>query len=206
MDESDEILSVRFELIYTMGAQRSIDFSPDRWAIIALVLGVLGRLASEVALSFPHGLEVLPSTLGAFPRIRMLKEDAGIELLSKAARELCETGLPGVPLWKLKPRVRGILFEYLTDPKMPEEKVESLQHDVFDVDSMKLGLLLLRGLFAHGILKFAFSQKRWRVNFGLDLSRTMLAVPYHAKDTPSARAEFSHPDTSMFPIQISIKL
>ena len=25
----------------------------------------------------------------------------------------------------------------------------------------------------------------------------MLAVPYLAKDTPSARAEFSHPDTTM---------
>ena len=31
VDESDENFSVKFELIYTMGSQRSIDFAPDRW-------------------------------------------------------------------------------------------------------------------------------------------------------------------------------
>jgi hypothetical protein len=31
LDESDEILSVRFELIYTMGLQAAIDYSPNRW-------------------------------------------------------------------------------------------------------------------------------------------------------------------------------
>ena len=30
LDESDEILSPRFELIYTMGTQHAVDFSPDR--------------------------------------------------------------------------------------------------------------------------------------------------------------------------------
>ena len=46
-------------------------------------------------------------------------------------------------------------------------------------------------------MNFAFVQKRWRVNYGLDLSRTKLAVPYYAKDSPSARSEFSHPDTAI---------
>ena len=31
LDESDEILGVRFELTYTMGSQRATEFSPDRW-------------------------------------------------------------------------------------------------------------------------------------------------------------------------------
>ncbi|KAG6887054.1 hypothetical protein C0992_001001, partial [Termitomyces sp. T32_za158] len=35
---------------------------------------------------------------------------------------------------------------------------------------------------------------RWRVDYGLDLSRTLLAVPYRAKDLPSLRADFGHPD------------
>jgi hypothetical protein len=32
---------------------------------------------------------------------------------------------------------------------------------------------------------------------GLDLSRTMLSVPYRAKDSPAARAKFSHPDATV---------
>jgi hypothetical protein len=59
------------------------------------------------------------------------------------------------------------------------------------------GLLLLKGLFAIGVLKFCLAQKRWRVHYGLDPSRIMLAVPYHIKDSPVPRAEFSHPDATI---------
>lgn len=40
-------------------------------------------------------------------------------------------------------------------------------------------------LFAAGVLEFLFAKKRWPVKYGLDLSRSMLAVPYHAKDNVS---------------------
>jgi hypothetical protein len=42
-----------------------------------------------------------------------------------------------------------------------------------------------------------FSTKRWRVNYGLDTTRTpstALAVPYRSKDSPNPRSEFSHTD------------
>ena len=64
-------------------------------------------------------------------------------------------------------------------------------------DPMKSAILLLKGLFACGVLRFALEQKRWRVNYGLDPLRTGLAVPYHAKDIPAARAEFSYPDATI---------
>lgn len=34
LDESDEILSVKYELIYTLGLQTNVQFGPDRWVII----------------------------------------------------------------------------------------------------------------------------------------------------------------------------
>ncbi len=42
-------------------------------------------------------------------------------------------------------------------------------------------LLVLRGLLAHGILEYCLSSRRWRVDYGLDLKRSLLAVPYRAK-------------------------
>ena len=80
---------------------------------------------------------------------------------------------------------------------MDETDTKPLQHYVLAVESMRRSLLLLRGLIAGGVLAFALQQKRWRVNYGLDLSRTMLAVPYRAKDNPATRAEFSHPDVAI---------
>ncbi|KAH6951038.1 hypothetical protein BKA56DRAFT_506057, partial [Ilyonectria sp. MPI-CAGE-AT-0026] len=58
-------------------------------------------------------------------------------------------------------------------------------------------ILLLQGLLSGGILAFALGQKRWRVNYGADPNRetkTKLAVPFRAKDNPTPRSEFSHPD------------
>ena len=85
-----------------------------------------------------------------------------------AAREVCEAGLPGVPVWNLPQHVRAVLFRFLTDST--EADIELLQHRVFFVDSTKKSLLLLKGLIAGGVLVFALQQKRWRVNYGLDLS------------------------------------
>jgi len=58
-------------------------------------------------------------------------------------------------------------------------------------------LYLLRGLIAHKIILFSLKEKRWKVDYGLDLKRSLLAVPYRAKDSPAGKAEFSHPDVAL---------
>lgn len=197
LDESDEILSVRFELVYTIGTQRAIEFSPDRWAIVEQILGLLGDAAHKFQAQCPHGLEVVPAQPGGFPRIRILQSPAGDELLNLVAGKLCEIGLPGVPVCYFPAKVRTALLRFLTDPDLSVTATESLREAAYGSELMRNGLLLLKGLFAGGILGFALEQKRWRVNYGLDPSRTMLAVPYHAKDSPTARSEFSHPDAAI---------
>ena len=42
-----------------------------------------------------------------------------------------------------------------------------------------------------------FRDLRWRVDCGLALKCTMLAVPYRAKDVPAPKAEFGHPDMAI---------
>ncbi len=98
LDESDEILSVRFELVYTMGTQRAIKFSPDRWIIIEHVLGLVSRFAQPVLQNFPQGLELRPVCPESFPRIRILQPPAADKLIEMVVREVCEAGLPGVPV------------------------------------------------------------------------------------------------------------
>ena len=44
---------------------------------------------------------------------------------------------------------------------------------------------------------YVFRERRWRVDYGLAPTRTMLAVPYRAKDVPALRAEFGHPDMAI---------
>lgn len=197
LDESDEILNARFELIYTIGIQRAIEFSPNRWTIVEQVFGLLRRFVQPVLHLYPQGLQLQSVCSGSFPRLRVLQPAASNQLMRLIAQEVCDAGLPGVPVWNLPESVRKFLYEFLINSEINRATIEMLEVGVFSVDSMRRSFLLLRGLISGGVLAFALQQKRWRVNYGPDLSRTMLAVPYRAKDSPAARAEFSHPDTAI---------
>jgi hypothetical protein len=199
LDESDEILSVRFELIYTMGTQTDLEFSPERWQIIQHMLEIFNKFAKELVDKFPDGLEVIPvcpDAVGLY-RIRVLQEQAGNELLRLISEAICEDGIPGLAAWTLSAEERALLKRFLTDISMPEDDAQPLYRRLLAAQSAKDRLLLLRGLLAGGVLIFVLAHKRWRVNYGLALDRSLLAVPYRAKDTPASRAEFSHPDATI---------
>lgn len=197
VDESDENFSVKFELIYTMGNQTSIDFSPERWIVIQNVLELIREHVSAVKEALPLSVELLERHPGAFPRVRLLKADATEMLLQRVANIIRTRGLPGFPISRLPLGYRDAVGKYITQPQLSRAEVQQVEDSDFWTDTIKTHALLLRGLFAKGILAFSFGQKRWRVNYGLDNIRhppTKLAVPYRAKDSPAPRAEFSQPD------------
>lgn len=199
VDESDENFSVRFELVYTMGAQVPIEFGPQRWLIIQEVLSFVRKHATATHRRFPMSIEVLQRGRysGGFPRIRLLKADAKDMLLSKVVSDICKTGFPGFPISRQTPDSREAIIKYITQPALRATEIRAVEQGPFWTDSIISYLLLLRGLFAGGLLAFAFERKRWRVNYGLDSARqppTKLAVPYRAKDNPAPKSEFSHPD------------
>jgi len=87
--------------------------------------------------------------------------------------------------------LRSIALRFLKDTAVTKDESHALK--VYSENKFD-SLLLLRGLIAHGILVHSLKDKRWRVDYGLDPSRSMLAVPFRAKDSPAPRAEFGHPD------------
>ncbi|KAI9890486.1 MAG: hypothetical protein M1814_003970 [Vezdaea aestivalis] len=197
LDESDEILSVRFELTYTMGTQHTIEFGPARWTVIEDVLNLVRESANILRQSGEEGIDMRSVGLGRFPRTRILQTHVADTLLHMVASAICNRGLSGVSVWKLSPLVREALLSFLIYLDVSDSDSAILQNHIPSASSTWKSVLLLRGLIAGGVLAFALCQKRWRVHYGLDLSRTMLAVPYRAKDDPALRAEFSHPDATI---------
>jgi hypothetical protein len=88
------------------------------------------------------------------------------------------------------------LKRYILDKHIDKDDAASFEKSAFWTAKTQPLILLLRGLLAGNILEFIFSQKRWRVNYGLAKRSppTEVAVPYRAKDSPAPRSEFSHPD------------
>jgi hypothetical protein len=198
VDESDENFSVKFELIYTMGSQRPIEFAPERWVLIQAIIGLIPRFAAQVKRRLPDCIEIRGSDdSGRFPRVRLLRNDAADMLLTLIAKHVVEFGVIGLPTSSQPPDVQAALLEFITQGEPMPQHVQTVENSRFWTTATESPLLLVRGLFAGGILRFALSTKRWRVNFGLDpgrIPKTQLAVPFRSKDSPSPRSEFSHPD------------
>jgi len=199
LDESDEIFSVQFELVYTMGAQRPMEFSPKRWNILMSILAMAQGCLDDQELhqAFPYGFQPSDVDPGEFPRVQILEAAAGKRLMEMLAQKICGGELSDLPVWRYPPKVRSQLYRYLTDVRIKHESAVPELYVSFDTDHGRSTLLLLRGLIADRILCHILTDKRWRVNYGLDLSRTMLAVPYLAKGLPALRAEFSHPEVTI---------
>ena len=202
VDESDENFSVKFELVYTMGVQRPIEASPQRWIAIQEILGIIRKCALAAKASSTDSMEMHRASAGCFPRFRFLRSSALDQLLLEVAVQICETGLTGFPIPMQPVSVRDAVKTSITRLDLTAAEISELEErglrGVWSTSGNHI-LLLLRGLIAGGVLSFAF-QKRWRVQYGLDSAtppRTKLAVPYRAKDNPTARSEFSHPEVVM---------
>ncbi|PKS12562.1 hypothetical protein jhhlp_000770 [Lomentospora prolificans] len=202
VDESDENFSVKFELVYTMGEQQTVDHGSKRWKTIQDILDAVRAVSPGVKKELPDSVELFDSVKGSggFPRMRILRDDAMQKLLAALVSHICDNGLTGFPLSRQTPAMREAVRTYITKIDLSEEEISCVEKEGssgFWTDTVRPTLVLLRGLIACNILAFAFMQKRWRVNYGSAPARTpptRLAVPYLAKDRPSARSEFSHPD------------
>ncbi|PHH60875.1 hypothetical protein CDD81_1080 [Ophiocordyceps australis] len=198
VDESDENFSVKFEVVYTIGDQVPVEFSPFRWVLIQRLLTFVACAAPLVKQELPQSIEVASCEAGRFPRTRILRQD-GLELLLKlVAQDLTNVGLPGFPLSRWSAAVRGQILEYISRADLSLEQIVAVEDQSgFMTPTTQDAMLLLRGLLAGGLLEFVLTKKRWRVNYGPARDRyplTRLAVPYRAKDDPAPRSEFGHTD------------
>lgn len=197
VDESDENFNVRFELIYTMGTQCPIELSPDRWLLLQKVLDLVRLLAPGIAQELPQSFEHQPGKPGSFPRMRILRPDAGTLLNQRLADYICNNGIDALRVSRQPEEIRKAVYTYITKAELNTAEISAVENSLFWTETTRPPLLLIRGIVACGVLEFVLGQKRWRVNYGLAPRRmppTQLAVPYRAKDSPSPRSEFSHPD------------
>ncbi|KAF3275888.1 hypothetical protein TWF970_006499 [Orbilia oligospora] len=224
LDESDEILHIRYQLIYTMGKQQALEGDQDRWTLIQDFLEYLQECATEWSENYPTAievlppkaakgptalealptneaegptaLEVLPTKEAKYPTIRIISQEVGKEMLESMAKELCIDGTTRMPTLSSKLR---LLHTGLRQKVFEFITVRNISKDLQgtvlqECKHLKIQLLVLRGLIADGVLFFILRDKRYRVDYGLDTKRSKLAVPYRAKDRPAVKAEFGHPE------------
>jgi hypothetical protein len=195
IDECDEILGIRSQLIYPVGSQQMLDGGTDRWAIPQGMLRRVKFHAACLAASRSGELEI-EFQGKEFPLMKVFCPDVYDCLVKSLVRDVMD-GMVG-----------GISFDFFTDGMRSaiERFISMREVSVSDIEIATeacsgtrywTAILILRGLLAHNVLCFALQRKRWLVEYGLDLSRCLMAVPYRAKGVPSTNSEFAHPDVGI---------
>jgi hypothetical protein len=209
LDESDEVLHVRHQLVYTIGSQQDIDAGSRRWTVIQGVLAMAYRSASMWSEVYTD--EVIELTqLQSFSNLH-IPRFKDHEKLDEAYDELAESILDDIFARKLAEERVPLVLKSLNDKERVIVKTFVLAKDIssqsdpivldFDKTMAKVKdkdvYLILRGLLAYNVLRLAFS-KRWRVDFGVDPSSSRgMAVPFRAKDKASKNTEFGHADVAL---------
>ncbi|KAF3912496.1 hypothetical protein ABW20_dc0106228 [Dactylellina cionopaga] len=198
LDESDEILHTQYQLIYTIGTPQTLDGGRDRWVLIQELLDFVQEKALEIASLSPTALEIGPAKGIQYRPVRVLDNEIGKQMLRNIAADICtgqEDKVPSVSaklrLLNMKMRILALKFITVKEISLEEQNI------LFNMcGHLKTQLLVLRGLIADGILIFILD-KRYRVDYGLDVERSALAVPFRAKDRPAVNAEFGHPEVAI---------
>ena len=210
LDESDEILHSRFQLIYTIGVEQHLDGYPARWTITQQVLRLVRDHAHTLARNHPNSVEYECGPPGSFPHIRIMRGSGiGSCLISMLVEDVMAGRVPNFDFQDTSPALHDAIRSFISDEdtlQIPDtaRKVEEYAKSS-DRYNLWSGLLLLRGLLTSQILLFALTERRWRVDYGLlpqwerqyGRASTMLAVPYRAKDVPAPDTQFGHPDLTI---------
>jgi len=100
LDESDEILHVRYQLVYSSGKQMLVDDHPNRWTIIQQVFSRLRVHIMKLCARFPNMpvIDTSVTSLGGFPIIPTLDSSVIQQLSSLIIDDVLKGKLSNLPV------------------------------------------------------------------------------------------------------------
>ncbi|KAG2455049.1 hypothetical protein HYH02_000874 [Chlamydomonas schloesseri] len=224
LDESDELLHHRFQLIYACGDKTELQSLEARTGAICAVLRAVTHLSNTGLLRLPHAARVLEPPSGeavgvpggAFCGLRLLPGADLEAALVGWYRQLVGHVLEHLPFEFRK--MESLLLHKNWGKKLvvacvtvADTSADGVRGWMLRTTLMGPGgapqlydfILALRGLLGCGVLRHGLLLRQ-QVEYGIDRrkstggrARTRMAVPYRAAHTPSERSEFAQPDVAL---------
>ena len=144
LDESDEILHVQYQLIYTAGEKLPVHDHPNRWITIQQVLSRLKIHAMDLYAGFPTMVEV-DVRFGGFPNIRILDSTINQRISSVIIDDALEGKLSNLSLDTLPPPIQSAARRFMSQREVSDVD-HNLIHSHCAGTALFNGILLLRGL------------------------------------------------------------
>lgn len=195
IDECDNILALRTQLIYPSGSQKTVDGHPQRWEVAEALLSQINGHLHNLQRAYPRSIEVIPRGHGGFPVLFFLRKDVEDELIHRLVDDVYHGRTSILPA-DLSKEQRTCIKQFISQAQVDPDVSQSISTMFPDKPAFRRVVYLLRGLLVHRILLMTL-KKRCNVQYGLHQNRDPIAVPYHAKGTPSDQAEWGHPDVAI---------
>ena len=184
VDEADETMSPRLQLIYPSGALLTLDTGHARWTAIQTVLRLSLKHLDFLRHSYPKSVEIVPRSIG-FPFIHVLRKDFEDALINRVADDVCLGAV--FPTIDFTESERGSLKTFMCETNVSNEVLKRIDNMFATEPNSKKLACLIRGLCVDRIL-ISSLKKRWNVQYGLHSGREV-SVPIYQKDellTPKA--------------------
>ena len=197
LDESDEILDPRSQLIYMVGHPKTLDGMPERGLVVQEILHRVGRHALRLCIQDPQGIRAFRRTAAAFPFIEVRSAVAGAKLVKDLVSSIGQSSLSFLNLDTCSAVRIAAILSFISDVDVTEQTCVEVENSTSEQPALWKHLLVLRGLVAHNILMHALTEKRWFIDYGLHPTRCLSAVPYRAHQLPALSAEFAQPEVHL---------
>lgn len=187
LDESDELLHHRNQLIYAIGSVQELPAGTHRWKAAEVLLGLIHGDASVCQwLDFNQGFarRSKVSSKESFRSIQVTLQESMSAKIPDFTRVLAEAVLatPAHEMdWLKGHPLRESIMAALLEENEPAECINDLS------DPQRNDVLALRGLLVGGLLIHCL-RKRHRVDYGVARpGKKRISVPFRGADTPSLR-------------------
>jgi len=170
--------------VYSIGAVQPLPQGPSRWESTQALVKVIAATELDGIIKTDN-----KTFAEALPWISV-KDDIDVSKFKLQIVTALLKNPPNELVWLKGHAKHEIIFKAITCPNFDPINLPLPEEHFHDV-------LSLRGLLSFDILLHCL-KKRHRVDYGVkENGRKRLAVPFRGADTPSERAEFSHPDCAI---------
>jgi len=187
LDESDELLHHRFQLIYAIGSVQELPAGSHRWCAAQALLGAIHgdrKVNRWIEANQQFALRSEESSKEAFRPIQITSQNSMAKMIPDFNRILAKAVLSSPPHemeWVDGHPRKVMILASLLEAKAPSESIKDLS------DHQRNDVLALRGLLVGGLLIHCL-RKRHRVDFGVARpGKKRISVPFRGADTPSLR-------------------
>jgi len=191
IDECDEVLRHRYQLIYAMGVSIALPGGANRWMAVQ---------------ANPKACKLVKKSSSRWAEVQFFDGEP-LKRMLKGQLERRSPRLEGGLLEKVADAIicnPPHEMEWMRDHPLKEDIKKAMTKEEFSADTLHdlsdqrlSDVLALRGFLVGGLLRHCLL-KRHRVDFGVARpGKLRVAVPFRFADTPDERSEFAHPDCAI---------